>query len=75
MVDFEKALINKRLADMTKRALTAETNEATYRRFLEDAVYILTNLPNTTTAITHLRYRIQDTLNETPSVKERAEQQ
>lgn len=75
MVDFEKALLKKKLADMTKRALTAETNEATFRKLLEDAHNILANLPNTTTTITHTRYCILDTLNETPSVKERTERE
>ncbi len=63
--------MDRKTAAAIKRALTAETNEATFRQLLESAYYVLVNLPTTTTEITHLRYRILDTLNETPSVKER----
>lgn len=58
---------------ITERALLAEANETTFRHLLMQAHDVLAKLPTTSTSITHLRYQILDTLNETASVKERME--
>ena len=50
---------------------TAEANEIKFRKLLEEAHEILSHLPLPAPVIADLRYRILDTLNETPTVDER----
>lgn len=54
-----------------ERTLTAEANETTFRQLLEEAYYVLGSLKDTNHSIINLRYRILDTLNETPLLRER----
>lgn len=62
---------DKRFDRVSNRARIAETNEATFRKLLEEAHEVLSHLPLPSPVIADLRYRILDTLNETKPLRER----
>ncbi len=62
---------DKRFNSMRTRAMNAEYNEGIFRKLLEEAHEVLARLPLPDPVIADLRYRILDTLNETPPLRER----